>query len=99
MLTQLFLSYNVMLELDWIEKEHCTRKWDSVLVSVKDKRVSLALMEFSDGVNSSNSNAKEQEYITNLYSNMKEVLQRFLETAKKQAFAVRPAETLAELFQ
>lgn len=56
-------------------------------------------MEFSDRVNSSNSNAKGQEDITNLYSNMKEILQHFLETAKKQAFAVRSVETLAELFQ
>ncbi|KAI8882085.1 hypothetical protein K501DRAFT_252056 [Backusella circina FSU 941] len=92
LLNQLFLSYNDVLELDWIEKEHCTtkkRKWDGVLVLAKDKRVSISLVEFSGGVKSNNNNSKEKQDISKLYKNMAKVLENLPEASKKQVFAVR----------
>lgn len=63
------LSYNDVLELDWIEKEHYTtkkRKWDGVLLLAKDKRVSLSLLEFSVGVKSNNNSTKEKQDVSKL---------------------------------
>ncbi|KAI7888833.1 uncharacterized protein EV154DRAFT_425059 [Mucor mucedo] len=91
-LNQLFISFNDVLALYWIEKEHCTtkkRKWDGVIVSVKDQRLSISLVEFSGGINSNNTQAKEKHDITKLYNNMVKVIENIPEEQKKQVFAVR----------
>lgn len=64
------------------------RKWDSVLLLVKDKNVSLILIEFSGGVSSNNTSIKKQSDTSKLY-NMMKVFEYLPETIKKQVFAIR----------
>lgn len=76
-INQLFLSNNDIVELAWLERECAATeksKWDGVLFKIREKDVSVALVEFSGGSNDKTSTIKESSDIEKLYTKMLKVI-------------------------
>ncbi|KAI8081089.1 hypothetical protein BDF21DRAFT_462743 [Thamnidium elegans] len=76
-INQLFLSNNDIAELAWLERECAATeksKWNGVLFKVRERHISVALMEFSGGSNDKTSSIKESCDIEKLYTKMLKVI-------------------------
>jgi hypothetical protein len=89
---ELFIANNDVVELDWIENEYCMTsrsKWDGVLIKVDDKRVSVALAEFSGGCQFNATTSKEVSDINKLYQCLKLMIDKIPESIPPNVYCVR----------
>jgi hypothetical protein len=89
---ELFIANNDIVELDRIENEYCLTnrsKWDGVMLKVKDKSVSVALVEFSGGCQFNATVRKEASDINKLYPSLKVMIDKTPESIPSKAYCTR----------